>query len=180
MPALTDPYRARPYVEPSDTTRERGPKRRAHTLPVRMRAALNRREITRALAEGVDPMTRDELSLRADQLTSTRTRATLARAMRRTIAEAHKPAMTRSRVLIIRRGAVLQAEDAITALIERLTDHEPVRAEGMAIAERILTNADRSPLYNDSEPGSLRRLITLATTALDPPPAQSHEFPFAA
>ena len=71
-------------------------------------------------------------------------------------------------------------QDTIQALIKRLTNREPVRAQGMAIAERILTNAERSPLYNPSEPGSLRRAITFATAALDPGPAWSHEFPIAA
>ena len=100
--------------------------------------------------------------------------------MRRTIAEAHKPAMTRSRIVIIHRAAVLEAEDAIAAMIDRLTSPEPVRAEGMAIAERILTNADRSPLYNPSEPGSLRRVVKLATEAMEPRESQSHESPIAA
>jgi hypothetical protein len=78
--------------------------------------------------------------------------------------------MTRSRIVITDRRAVLDAEDTIQAMISRLTSREPVRAEGMAIAERILTNAERSPLYNPSEPGSLRRAITHATAALDPQP----------
>jgi len=42
---------------------------------------------------------------------------------------------------------------------------------------RILTNVDgNSPLYNASEPGTLRRMIRGATAALDAQPARSHEF----
>ena len=175
MPAIADPYGSRPYVERPEADPEHTP-----ALRVRIRTALHRDELTRALAEGVDPNTRSELSLRATQLTSTRRRRTLARTMRRTIAEAHKPPMARSRIVITDCRAVLDAEDAIEAMIERLTNREPVRAQGMAIAERILTNAERSPLYNPSEPGSLRRAITVATSALDPKPAWSHEFPIAA
>jgi hypothetical protein len=93
---------------------------------------------------------------------------------------AHKPAMTRSRIGIIHRAAVLEAEDAIAAMIDRLTSPEPVRAEGMAIAERILTNVDRSPLYKRSEPGSLRRVVKLGTEAMEPRESQSHESPIAA
>ena len=40
----------------------------------------------------------------------------------------------------------------------------------MAIAERILTNADQSPLYNPGEPGAIRRVIGAATAAMDPAP----------
>ena len=46
----------------------------------------------------------------------------------------------------------------------------------MAMLEWILTSADRSPLYNTSEPGSLRRMIRAATSALDAHPSRSHEF----
>ena len=123
-------------------------------------------------------MSSDALALRAGQLTSKRNRRSLARAMRRTIDEAHKPPMARSRVVIIRRGAVLEAEDAIKAMIARLRSPQPLQAKGLAIAERILTNADHSPLYNRSEPGALRRQISLATAAMSVADAsQSHEFP---
>jgi hypothetical protein len=161
MPAIADPYRARPYVERPDSNRDPN----THALEVRIRTALQRDELTRAPAEG-DPTTRKELSLRATQLTSARRRRTLARATRRTIAEAHKPPLTRPR---IDSRSVLGAEDAINAMIDRLTSSDPVRAEGMAITARILTNAERSPHYNRSEPGSIRRVITLATAAPDSP-----------
>ena len=62
-------------------------------------------------------------------------------------------------------------------MIARLTSGQPVRAQGMAMAERILTNADASPLYNPAEPGALERQITVATVAMDRPDrSQSHEF----
>ena len=97
--------------------------------------------------------------------------------MRRTIDEAHRPPLARSRAVIIRRGAVLEAEDAITTMIARLSSAKPVRAQGMAMAERILTNADGSPLYNPAEPGALQREITVATVAMERADrSQSHEF----
>jgi hypothetical protein len=88
--------------------------------------------------------------------------------------------MTRARVVIINRGAVLDAEDAIAAMIERLSSPRPVRAEGMAMLERILNNADRSPLYNATGSGALRRMIRVATHALDERTRQSHQFSLAA
>jgi hypothetical protein len=72
MPAIADPYRARPYIERSDTVRDHDPERRTYSLRVRIRTALHRDELTRALAEGVDPNTRAELSLRAAQITGAR------------------------------------------------------------------------------------------------------------
>jgi hypothetical protein len=92
----------------------------------------------------------------------------LARALRRTIAEARKPSMTRSRVTIVPRSAVLDAEAAISALIELLRSPEPVTAEGMAMVEQLLTDSDSSPLYNPAEPGTLRRRVLAVTGALDP------------
>jgi hypothetical protein len=166
-----------PYDAPIDDAGSRDSRAgRSHSLLVRTRVAIQRGELTRALAEGTDPSSRPELALRAAQLTSNRSRRILARALRRTVAEAHRPAMTRAPVVIIRRSEVLNAQPAITAMIERLESSRPVRPEGMAIAERLLTNADNSPLYNAAGPGTLRQLVLAATAAMDPEPAQSHEF----
>jgi hypothetical protein len=178
MPAIANLHRGRPYEPPSDAVRH--PDSGAglsRSVPVRIRAASQRGGLTRALAEGADPTARPEFALRAAQLTSWRNRKRLARTLGRTIAEAHGPAMTRSRVVIIRRAAVLDAEAAITAMIERLGSAKPVEPKGMAIIERMITNAGQSPLYGPSEPGALDRLIRTATAALEPGPAQSHEFP---
>ena len=176
MPAMVDPYGARPFIGPREPILDVASEGRRNSLRLRIRTAVHRGELTRALAEGTDPITSSELALRAQQLTSARNRRALARSLQRTIAEAHKPALSRARVVIIDRRAVLDAEGAITDMIERLGCPRPVRAEGMALLERILTNADQSPLYNSSRPSTLRRVIRVATAALDPHPAQSHEF----
>ena len=169
MPAIADPYFAQ---YPTSRNHDR-----ARRVRVRVRTVLYRGELTRALAEGADPTESHEFALRAEQLTSARSRRSLARAMRRTLDEAHRPPVARSRVVIIRRGAVLGAEDAIRSMIARLESPEPVRAQGMAMAERILTNADCSPLYNPAEPGALEWEISAATAAMSRPDrSQSHEF----
>jgi hypothetical protein len=113
MPAIADPY-ASQYNAASESDG------RAHWVRARIRSSLRRSELTRALAEGADPSSSDELAVRAGQLTSARSRRSLARAMRRTIDEAHRPPLARSRMVIIRRGAVLEAEDAIRTMIARL------------------------------------------------------------
>lgn len=174
MPEMVDPGGARPYSAPPDSTTSDA---RANSLRLRMRTAVHRAGLTHALAAGADPDTNDELALRARQLTSQRNRRALARSLERTVAEAHQPPMTRARVVsIIDRAAVLDAEDAIAEMITRLRGSGPVRPQGLAMLERILTNADRSPLYNRAEPGALRRAICAATAALDARPSQSHEF----
>jgi hypothetical protein len=150
------------------------------SLVLRMRVAAGRDRLTRELAEGVDRGSSPERALRAAQLTSHRRRKQLARTLRGIISEAHHPPLTRSRVVIINRAAVLDAEDAINAMIARLSYAEPVRAEGMAIAERMLTNAERSPLYNSAEPGALRHLVFEAIEALDSAPGAERELALAA
>ena len=170
MPAIADPYLSRQNASSKSGDRTR-------RLRTRMRVALHRGELTRALAEGADPTASDELALRAGQLTSARSRRTLARSMRRTMDDARRPALARSSAVIVQRGAVLDTEDAIRTMIARLGSGRPVRAEGMARAERILTNADASPLYNPAELGALQREIMAATAAMDRPDRhKSHEF----
>ena len=81
--------------------------------------------------------------------------------------------------MLIRRGAVRHAEDVITAVISRLEGPHPVSPRGMAQMQRLLTNADHSPLYNDAAPGALRRAMSAVLCALEPDRGSSpdHEFP---
>jgi hypothetical protein len=176
MPAMVDPFGARPFAGPREPNLNVASHGRAGSMRLRIRTAVHRAELTRALAEGVDPDKTSELALRARMLTRPRNRRALARSLRRTLGEAQKPALTRVRLSIIDRRAVLDAEREITEMIERLNGPSPVRAQGMALLERLLTNADRSPLYNTAGQGKLRRAIRVADGALDAHPAQSHEF----
>ncbi len=150
------------------------------SLRLWMAVATSRGRLTRELAEGADSGSSPQLALRAEQLTGNRHRKQLTSTLRRVISEAHDRRPAPARVVIINRAAVLDAEDAIDALIARLSYAEPLRAEGMAIAERMLSNADGSPLYNPAEPGSLRRLVRVATEALDPTPRAQAAVPIAA
>ena len=113
MPAMVDPYGARPYSPPDAK------------LDL---ASIQDAKLTRALAEGADSGASRELTLRARQLTSERNRMSFARGLRRTIAEARQPAMTRARMVIIQRAAVLDAEAAMVEMIERLGSPDPVQA----------------------------------------------------
>lgn len=170
MPTIADPYVSQSEVFAHSADR-------ARRLRARFRVTLHRRALTRALADGADPVSSLELALRARQLTSARNRRSLAHAMRRAIDEAHRGPMARSRMVLVRTSAVLEAEDAIETMIGLLDDPRPVRPEGMAMAERLVTNADHSPLYNLAEPGALRHEISVATAAMsERSRSQSHEF----
>ena len=179
MPTMGQPYRGWPDTAPNESTPYGARGSRARSLGVRLRATVHHENLTRALAEGGDPKASDELALRARQLTSERNRRMLERSLRGVIAEAHGRRMTHARAIIDRRAA-LDAEAAIMEMIERLGGPSPVQPQGMALLTRILTNADgSSPLYNASEPGTLRRMVRSATAALDVHAAPSHEFALA-
>ena len=138
---------------------------------LRLRVYAHRACLTRELARGADPMSSEELALRAAQLTSPRQRKDLVRTLRRVVNEAHCRTWHPPQTVIINQTEVIEAESAIAAMVERLTRVGPVCAEGMAVAEQVLTDGERSPLYNLVEPGTLRRQIRVATEALDAAPA---------
>jgi hypothetical protein len=145
----------------------------------RIHAVTKRGAFTRALAAGADPLARPELAARAAQLISRRERAIIARSLRRTLRDAYASRATLGGPALIRRGAVRHAEDVITAVISRLEGPHPVTPQGMAQIERMLTNADNSPLYNDAAPGALRSAMSAVLCALEPDRGSSpdHEFP---
>jgi hypothetical protein len=145
---------------------------RRETLAMQLKVAVKRNALNAELAAGAPPALSPELALRASQLSSEPCRRELARTWRRTTREARRPTLGRANVSIIRRGAVIDAEPAIEALIARLSDGEPVAVQGMAMLERLLSEGASSPLYNASEPGMLRRQVRVATEALDPDPGK--------
>jgi len=149
------------------------------SLALRVRVATHRDRLNRELAAEADPDSSPELALSASQLTSDRRRRQMVRSLRRVVSEAHSPRVTRPPAVMINRAAVRDSEDAIDAMITRLDSAEPVRAKGMAIAERMLTNGGGSPLYVYGQPDALRRLVRGATAALDSRAVATHEWPLA-
>jgi hypothetical protein len=148
----------------------------AASLTLRFRVAVARDRLTRNLADGAEPTSSPELALRAAQLTSRRRCQQLVRTLQRTTRQAHKPPGLRPAV-IINRCAVVVAEDAIEAVIARLSYAEPVRAQGMAMAERMITEAAESPLYSAGDPEALRRRALAALDALDAPHHEQRGLP---
>jgi len=145
----------------------------------KLRVAARRGTLTRELADGVAPESSPELTLRAAQLTSLRTRRQLARTYERTLGEARRRRPVH-RFVTPNRIAVLESEEAITALIEQLRGPDPVTPQGMAMAERVITAGDWSPLWDRAEPGVLRRTVLLTNVALEPVAAAEPELALAA
>jgi hypothetical protein len=137
-------------------------------IALRLRVAVHASALTSELAAGAPPGLSPELSVRATQLVGDRGRRQMAQVWRRTIDEARRPALTRANISIIHRAAVIDAGDAISALIERLNSDKPVAVKGMAMLEMLLTDGAASPLYAPAEPLTLRHRILVATEALDP------------
>jgi len=167
---------ANPHFRPGRQARGAHAEPPASPLRSRIYTATHRRSLTLMLAEGANPTQHPELALRAEQLTRRGNRRAMARTLRRTTAEAHRPLVARALVILIRRGQVLDAEDVIEALAARLDGPAPVRPQGMAALERIVTNAENSPLYNPSERGTLRGQLAAVLSAVEPGEPGTHEF----
>jgi hypothetical protein len=165
MPTIANPrpYHGQSRARPAPTHGSL-----TEAVRTRIHETANRGAFTRALAAGADPLTQPELAPRAAQLISRRERATIARSLGRTMQEAHSSSPTYAAPALIRRGAVRDAEDVIAAVISRLEGPHPVSPRGMAQIQRLLTNADPSPLYNDAAPGALRRAMSAVLCALEP------------
>lgn len=170
------PTIANPHFRPDREARSRRGEPSTRQLRSRLYTATHRQSLSRMLADGADPVQHPELALRAEQITGRSHRRTMARTLRRIAAEAHRPVLARAHVILIRRGPVLDAEDVIRALAARLDGPAPVRPQGMAVLERILTNAENSPLYNRSERGALKRQLAAVLYAVEPGEPQTHEF----
>jgi hypothetical protein len=164
MPTISLPPRGQLTTAPRHARTDRF----RPSLGVRARVAAQRWSLTRELAKGADPASSPALTLRAEQLTADRTRRALARSLRHIVHEARNPAPRRYTFGLVRRAAVIDATDAIDVLVKRLRSPEPIAAEGAALIERMLSDSGWSPLYSAAPGGALRRLVVLASAALEP------------
>jgi hypothetical protein len=164
MPTLSLPPRDGLTTVPRHPLTQEPPR----SLSVRAYVVTHRRSLTHELSEGATPASSPALTLRAEQLTSERTRRSLARVLRHTVHEALYPVPRRASFGLVRRSAVIDAKDAIDILVKRLRSPEPIAPEGAALIERMLSAGAWSPLYRAGPAGALRRLVVLATAALEP------------
>ena len=165
MPTISLP----PHAELPTVARDARTDRSRPSLSLRAQVAAHRWSLTGELSDGANPASSPSLTLRAQQLTDDRRRRALARSLRHLVHEARDPAAAALRLRDRpRRAAVVDAEDAIDVLVKRLCSPEPIAAQGAALIERMLRDGVWSPLYSSAPAGALRRLVVLATAALEP------------
>jgi len=133
-------------------------------LAVRIKTWFERDHLDKQLAEGTDPATSPELTLRAERLASDTERARLARDLEATLQGARKPA-TMSH-LLLRRRRVQSCADELLELAHRLRDDQPISVRGAAMTAALLSDG-RGPLYYEHASVPLRQTLRAARAALD-------------
>jgi len=121
--------------------------------------------LDRRLAAGADPGADPALSLRARRLTSARHRSDLAVDFDRALRSAQKRSTPFTAAVPLRRREVLAARPWLLQLAERLRSDDPVRAQGVLLAERLLTDGN-GPFYLPSSPEDVQRAARAALDAL--------------
>ena len=130
---------------------------------VRRRAA----SLDRQLAAGAGPRASAVRALRAERITSRRSRTHVADGLARALRDARGVRPGFSAAVRPHCSEVLAARTVLETLERRLRATEPVTARGMALLRALLTDA-ASPLYRPGERGSLGSALRAAAAALDP------------
>ena len=113
------------------------------------------------LSAGFDPASDPAVTLRAAQLRSSRHRRRLAAAVERLVRHSDDPAGGVSAAVPVVREQVRQARDSLLSLAEALRQPEQVRPRGVALVERLLTDAG-SVIYTDSARGAVELQVQAA------------------
>jgi hypothetical protein len=125
------------------------------------------RELDDKLARGTDPITSDELSLRAGQLASARSRGRLACVLRGAVELADAPFdPVRMGRPVIRRAEVRENRELMLELADRLRASGWLGVQGLAITS-LLVGHGVSPLYSKAARGPLKASVNHALLALD-------------
>jgi hypothetical protein len=119
------------------------------------------------LALGASPRANAALALRAQRITSPRTRLRVADGLARALRDAGVAAPGISAAVRPDRGEVLAARIVLEALERRLRAPEAVTARGVAMLSALLSDGT-SPLYRPGEPGELGSELRAAAAALEP------------
>ena len=133
---------------------------------VRVRARVHERQSDRALASGISPDSSARLSVRAHQLIGCPTRAALARAIRRLVDDAGRPARPMSFNVAICRSKVRRSRHTLEDLADRLLSDGPLDARGLAQIH-LLLNDGAGPLYDRPTADDLAPALKRAIAALE-------------
>jgi hypothetical protein len=129
----------------------------------RIRALVRRRRLDAALARGADPWSAGELVVRAAQLASPAERRKVADGLT-TLLDLATLQRRRSSCLMVRHELVLEHEESLLALSERLAQPEPVDVAVVAQLELLLTDPT-SPVYTGG--GDPHRLAEVTSRCVD-------------
>jgi hypothetical protein len=125
------------------------------------------RDLDEQLARGTDPITSDELSLRAGQLASARSRGRFACVLRGAVQLADAPFdPVRMGRPVIRRAQVQANRELLLELADRLRAGGYLRPRGLAITS-LLVGDGVSALYSKAAHRSLNASVGHALLALD-------------
>jgi hypothetical protein len=130
--------------------RHRGGSQPYPTASVRLRLSvrLRHRGLDSQIAGGVDPSSSAKLTLRAWQLVQPASRRRVARALRRTVIQAHDHRVHGySSIVPISRKAVVQCSQGLLGVADAIEQFDRVNACGMARALELITDGT-GPLYN--------------------------------
>lgn len=133
-------------------------------LGLRLRTWWRRDRLDEQLANGDDPRTSAELTLRAEQLGTAAARVRLARDLDGVLREARDQAPQIHR--LVRRRQVQECAEELLALARRLRDDQPIALRGAAMTAHLLSDA-RGPLYYERASVPLQQAIRAARLALD-------------
>ena len=155
------------------TVAPRRPRKRSLLSPtvLRLRVAVRHDSLDSALARGADPASRPQLAMRAAQLERPRHRSTLARTLRRVVDEATgpRPAARPTAVVVIARNQILAHANDVLELAVRLDCPHPAHPTGIAIAQRLVTDAVESPLYVEEKRSALNLVCRQAVMQMGDP-----------
>ena len=124
-------------------------------------------ELDRELAAGASPGASALLAIRCQRLTSRSYRARVAAGLARAVRDAEATTHGFSAAVRPDPREVIAARTVLATVHRRLRGAEPVRAQGVALLESLLTDAT-SPLYEPDEPGALGSVLRAAAAALEP------------
>ena len=171
MSVASDPRNPRLPAAPTGLTWRRGAedtKRgwvdRAY---LRLLACWHQGALDRQLAAGINPRSTAALAVRADRLTTRRSRRRLANGLTRALSSAQQPRAGVSAAVRPQAPELIAAGSLLAALDRLLRGPEPVRPQGIALVRALLTDAG-SPLYQRNQPGALADRLASAAATLGP------------
>jgi hypothetical protein len=132
---------------------------------VRLRALVQRVELTRRLAEGADSGASRELALRAREITRPCEIRECVNGLERVLREAAMPSRGLTAQAPLQRDAILAARPFLLSLLDALREVQHPRAAGVAHVEMLLTDGT-GPIYAPSYPGTLASAAYRARDAL--------------